>query len=127
MDNELLMPLVMNHSNNSGLFKKIHVFHCENMNFYNFAFRKLTKDKASGGKSSGGSSGGGNKKSGGGNKVNDSLDFRWLKTKGIETAFPISIIGFCHKSNLPYFLLQISYFHHRLIHQMIFRHWPCPW
>ena len=37
-------------------------------------FRKLTKDKASGGKSSGGSSGGGNKKSGGGNKVNYSDD-----------------------------------------------------
>ena len=75
-DNELLTLLVMNHSNNSGLFKKIHVFHRENMNFYYFKFRKLTKDKASGGKSSGGSSGGGNKKSGGGNKVNDSLDFR---------------------------------------------------
>ena len=36
MDNELLMPLVMNHSNNSGLFKNTHVINCENMNFYIF-------------------------------------------------------------------------------------------
>ena len=33
MDNELLMPLVMNHSNNSGLFENIHVFYCEKMIF----------------------------------------------------------------------------------------------
>ena len=36
MDNELLMPLVMNHSNNSGLFKNIHVFYYESKNFYIF-------------------------------------------------------------------------------------------
>ena len=75
MDNELLMPLVMNHSNNSGWFRNIksnmHVEHlfCYEEFLLKFFFRKLTKDKASGGKSSGGSSGGGNKKSGGGNKV----------------------------------------------------------
>ena len=61
------------------------------MNFYYFKFRKLTKDKASGGKSSGGSSGGGNKKSGGGNKVNDSLDFRLLEIKVIEIGKAASI------------------------------------
>ena len=83
MDNELLMPLVMNHSNNSGLFKIMHST-VKDMNLNNFSFRKLTKDKASGGKSSGGSSGGGNKKSGGGNKVNYPLDFRWLEISVIE-------------------------------------------
>ena len=82
MVNELLMPLAMNHSNSSGTFEEYTANKRYTRNNITsrayaiktgiladrFFFRKLTKDKASGGKSSGGSSGG-NKKSGGGNKV----------------------------------------------------------